>query len=93
MSARKFVEVPGSIRTARRFGNKNHAGFRSRTFGRWWKRLTNRVARRTSLPVTEVAQMARATINSNVVRAADRPLISATVWQQGNDLHISRRWA
>lgn len=94
MSARKFVEMPDSIRTARRFGNKNHPGsFRSRTFGRWWKRLTHRVARRTSLPVAEVAQMARATINSNVVRAADRPLASATVWQQGNNLHISRRWA
>ena len=93
MSARKFVEVPGSIRTARRFGNKNHVGFRSRTFGRWWKRLTHRVARRTGLPVAEVAQMARQMIDPSVVRAADRPLVSATVWQQGNDLHISRRWA
>ena len=92
MSARKFVEG-GSIKAIRKFGNTNHRGFRSRTFGRWWKRLIHRAARRTNLPVAEVAQMARAMINPNVVRAADRPLVSATVWQQGDNLHISRRWA
>ena len=92
MSARKFVES-GSIKSVRKFGNPNHQGFRSRTFGRWWKRLTHRVARRTGLPVAEVTQMARQMIADNVVRAADRPLVSATVWQRGNNLHISRRWA
>ena len=99
MSARKIAaESLRDVRDSKGRANRHKfakytAGGRS--FGRWWKRTTARVARHVWMRPHELEAVARkiAPVAAAARQmAAERRLESATVWASGPDLHIVRRW-
>ena len=99
MSARKIAaESLRDVRDSRGWANRHkfaHYTAGGRSFGKWWKRVTARVARHVGMRPHELEAVARKVAPVALAAkqlAAERRLESVTVWGSGPDLHIVRRW-
>ena len=91
MSARKFAQeslvAERSVRKGRHFRGTGGG----RAFGRWWKRVAARVARRVGLPAS-VVELDAAPLRAEA-KAAFRRLQSASAHCAGDNVVVSLRWA
>lgn len=91
MSAKKFALKPLTETRATRRGRHFRGTAGGRSFGRWWKRLTNRVARRVGLD-PEMVRLDAAAGAETQARAAHRSLASASAQCVGDNVVVTLRW-